>query len=107
MTATAPGDAGDAGPKKRLVIKKMVLENFKSYAGAQHVGPFHKVRGSASVARARASEAEGCEGPSEVVRCSTSGPTSVEALGRPRSTRHARRSVCLSLDVPLVFHRPD
>lgn len=34
----------DAGPKKRLVIKKMVLENFKSYAGAQHVGPFHKVR---------------------------------------------------------------
>ena len=22
----------------------MVLENFKSYAGAQHVGPFHKVR---------------------------------------------------------------
>jgi len=21
----------------------MVLENFKSYAGAQHVGPFHKV----------------------------------------------------------------
>lgn len=34
----------DAGPNKRLVIKKMVLENFKSYAGAQHVGPFHKVR---------------------------------------------------------------
>lgn len=27
----------------RLVISKMVLENFKSYAGAQHVGPFHKV----------------------------------------------------------------
>jgi hypothetical protein len=21
----------------------MVMENFKSYAGAQHVGPFHKV----------------------------------------------------------------
>jgi hypothetical protein len=38
----------DAGPKKRLVIKKMVLENFKSYAGAQHVGPFHKVRRDAS-----------------------------------------------------------
>lgn len=30
-------------PKPRLVIKSMVLENFKSYAGAQHVGPFHKV----------------------------------------------------------------
>ncbi|KAL3161292.1 hypothetical protein ABBQ38_009648 [Trebouxia sp. C0009 RCD-2024] len=26
----------------RLVISKMVLEDFKSYAGAQHVGPFHK-----------------------------------------------------------------
>lgn len=39
--ASAPPDNG---PKKRLVIKKMVLENFKSYAGAQHVGPFHKVR---------------------------------------------------------------
>ena len=37
---TAP--SSDAGVKKpRLVIKKMVLENFKSYAGAQHVGPFH------------------------------------------------------------------
>jgi hypothetical protein len=30
-------------PKKRLMIREMVLENFKSYAGAQHVGPFHKV----------------------------------------------------------------
>ena len=27
----------------RLVIREMVLENFKSYAGAQRVGPFHKV----------------------------------------------------------------
>ena len=41
-------DPAAAGPKKRLVIKKMVLENFKSYAGAQHVGPFHKVRPCAS-----------------------------------------------------------
>jgi hypothetical protein len=31
-------------PNKRLMIREMVLENFKSYAGAQHVGPFHKVR---------------------------------------------------------------
>jgi structural maintenance of chromosome 4 len=30
--------------KPRLVIREMVLENFKSYAGAQRVGPFHKVR---------------------------------------------------------------
>ena len=27
---------------QRLMIKKMVLENFKSYAGIQEVGPFHK-----------------------------------------------------------------
>ncbi|KAF5834905.1 RecF/RecN/SMC N terminal domain-containing protein [Dunaliella salina] len=27
---------------RRLVISSMVLENFKSYAGAQRVGPFHK-----------------------------------------------------------------
>eukprot|EP00878_Enallax_costatus_P022268 GHUV01023613.1.p1 GENE.GHUV01023613.1~~GHUV01023613.1.p1 ORF type:complete len:481 (+),score=194.82 GHUV01023613.1:286-1728(+) len=29
-------------PIKRLMIREMALENFKSYAGAQHVGPFHK-----------------------------------------------------------------
>lgn len=27
----------------RLVMKKMVLTNFKSYAGRQVIGPFHKV----------------------------------------------------------------
>jgi structural maintenance of chromosome 4 len=27
----------------RLVIQEMILENFKSYAGEQRVGPFHKV----------------------------------------------------------------
>lgn len=31
------------GPKSRLVIYKMVLVNFKSYAGRQEIGPFHKV----------------------------------------------------------------
>ncbi|KAI0687981.1 RecF/RecN/SMC [Cytidiella melzeri] len=30
------------GPKARLVIHKMVLVNFKSYAGRQEIGPFHK-----------------------------------------------------------------
>lgn len=30
-------------PKSRLMITKMVLENFKSYAGIQNIGPFHKV----------------------------------------------------------------
>ena len=28
---------------RRLMITEMVLENFKSYAGEQRVGPFHKV----------------------------------------------------------------
>lgn len=32
-----------AGPKPRLVIHKMALVNFKSYAGRQEIGPFHKV----------------------------------------------------------------
>jgi structural maintenance of chromosome 4 len=31
------------GPKPRLVIHKLVLVNFKSYAGRQEIGPFHKV----------------------------------------------------------------
>ena len=29
---------------KRIIIQDMVLENFKSYAGIQRIGPFHKVR---------------------------------------------------------------
>ena len=29
--------------KPRLFIKEMVLRNFKSYAGEQRIGPFHKV----------------------------------------------------------------
>lgn len=33
--------------KPRLFIKTMVLENFKSYAGKKHIGPFHKVRAMA------------------------------------------------------------
>ena len=43
-TPKTPGTSSKQQPAKpRLVIKSMVLENFKSYAGAQHVGPFHKV----------------------------------------------------------------
>lgn len=34
----------DPPRKQRLIIKEMVLENFKSYAGRQVIGPFHKVR---------------------------------------------------------------
>ncbi len=32
----------DATNQQRLIITKMVLENFKSYAGVQEIGPFHK-----------------------------------------------------------------
>ncbi|WWC93076.1 uncharacterized protein L201_008041 [Kwoniella dendrophila CBS 6074] len=32
----------EAGPKPRLTIHKLVLVNFKSYAGRQEIGPFHK-----------------------------------------------------------------
>jgi structural maintenance of chromosome 4 len=31
-------------PKSRLTTHKMALVNFKSYAGRQEIGPFHKVR---------------------------------------------------------------
>jgi len=31
------------GPRARLIIHKLVLINFKSYAGRQEIGPFHKV----------------------------------------------------------------
>lgn len=31
------------GPQSRLVIHKLALTNFKSYAGRQEIGPFHKV----------------------------------------------------------------
>jgi len=31
----------DTGPKKRLVITHLVMNNFKSYAGERMVGPFH------------------------------------------------------------------
>lgn len=33
---------GQAQPESRLMITKMVLENFKSYAGVKEIGPFHK-----------------------------------------------------------------
>ena len=32
----------DGSPQKRLIIKKIVLENFKSYFGKTEIGPLHK-----------------------------------------------------------------
>ena len=37
----APPVQEDTGPKPRTVIRNLVLNNFKSYAGRQEVGPFH------------------------------------------------------------------
>ena len=34
----------EAPNKPRPIITKMVLENFKSYAGVKEIGPFHKVK---------------------------------------------------------------
>merc|ERR1719253_976888 len=38
----ADNEIGTEGPPPRLMITKMVLENFKSYAGVKEIGPFHK-----------------------------------------------------------------
>lgn len=37
------GLASGSSRAPRLFIKEMVMRNFKSYAGEQRVGPFHKV----------------------------------------------------------------
>ena len=34
----------DANHLPRLMISKIVCENFKSYAGIKELGPFHKAR---------------------------------------------------------------
>lgn len=39
---STPAEKPVASP--RLFIKEIVMNNFKSYAGEQRVGPFHKVR---------------------------------------------------------------
>jgi hypothetical protein len=44
---------GAPPPRARLVIKEMVLHNFKSYAGEQRIGPFHKARLCAAALPAR------------------------------------------------------
>ena len=45
MQATeSGGDASSGAPRPRLIIRQLVTENFKSYAGVQVIGPFHTVR---------------------------------------------------------------
>ena len=36
-------ETGEASNGPRLMITKIVCENFKSYAGVKELGPFHKV----------------------------------------------------------------
>jgi len=42
LPSLAPPPVAPSGPKPRLTIHKIVLINFKSYAGRQEIGPFHK-----------------------------------------------------------------
>ena len=41
--SASAGAALPAGTIKRLMITKLVMENFKSYGGRKEIGPFHKV----------------------------------------------------------------
>ena len=40
----ASGVMDESQQRPRLVIHQIVMENFKSYAGRQVIGPFHKVQ---------------------------------------------------------------
>jgi structural maintenance of chromosome 4 len=42
MLSASSSEFDKDGKPTRLMITKMVLENFKSYAGIQEIGPFHK-----------------------------------------------------------------
>lgn len=42
LSPIKPAVEEEKGAKPRLVIHKIVLVNFKSYAGRQEIGPFHK-----------------------------------------------------------------
>jgi len=44
QSASTPSKAKHAAvpPQPRLAVKSLVLENFKSYAGRQEIGPFHR-----------------------------------------------------------------
>ena len=44
QTQSQPRPEEPTDPNSRLTIHKMALVNFKSYAGRQEIGPFHKVR---------------------------------------------------------------
>ena len=98
---------GEAQPHQRLVIKEMVLENFKSYAGVQRIGPFHKARarraalGSLACAPRRwAARAAQCmreaftgtqSPPSAAVMLTAPAPAVLLLGGRPQRQRQEQR----------------
>ena len=43
VTGTSPVLEDETDRREKLVIEKLVLINFKSYAGRQVIGPFHNV----------------------------------------------------------------
>ena len=87
--ASPAPDGAPAAPRQRLVIREMVLENFKSYAGAQRVGPFHKVR-----------EQGGRWGRGEGARAAR-GPAGGRAQEKTNvcARRAARRPLCRAQDL--------
>jgi hypothetical protein len=46
MLSTGLVERQASSPRDRLIIHKIVVDNFKSYAGRQEIGPFHKVNHS-------------------------------------------------------------
>ena len=42
MLSTGLDKGQSSSPRDRLIIHKIVVDNFKSYAGRQEIGPFHK-----------------------------------------------------------------
>lgn len=42
-SSSPPESGGEEDMEPRLMISKIVCENFKSYAGIKELGPFHKV----------------------------------------------------------------
>ena len=42
MEGESAGNDNNNNNNRRLIISKLTLENFKSYAGKKVIGPFHK-----------------------------------------------------------------
>lgn len=107
--SSSEGAAGASAPRTRLIITHMTLENFKSYAGVQQIGPFHKVsagrrtRAADAPFRANAAGRRRCSGvrlgllrgarpvPRGPVRCASPQPCGASALHACDATRASER----------------